>query len=77
MLTDRISEISKTFFHDALGPIVRLLTSVMVLYVFMFMFVFIYNAHFQELSNDAAMCSSLQQFRNYSFRSDWRRRTIP
>ena len=49
MLTDRISEISKTFFHDALGPIVRLLTSVMVLYVFMFMFMFIYNTHFSRV----------------------------
>ena len=49
MLTDRISEISKTFFHDALGPIVRLLMSVMVLYVFMFMFMFIYNTHFSRV----------------------------
>ena len=42
-----------------------------------FMLMFIYNAHFQEFSNDAAMCSPLQQFRNDNFRSDLRRRTIP
>ena len=35
----------------------------------MFMFMFIYNAHFQEFSNDAAMCSPLQQFHYNIFQS--------
>ena len=33
------------------------------------MFMFIYNAHFQEFSNDAAMCSPLQQFHYNIFQS--------
>ena len=33
------------------------------------MFMFIYNAHFQEFSNDAVMCSLLQQFHYNNFQS--------